>query len=133
MKFRTQHLAGEKMKTPLILYPVHLFSHSQGNYTHTSTRGYAGTYFILLLAKIANSHKKTFIALLGIFMVSSLICALASSSKMLIVARALAGIGASGIQNGALTIITRSFPPKKQARMYHTILPHFGNDTNPAF
>ncbi|KAL4807853.1 major facilitator superfamily domain-containing protein [Aspergillus unguis] len=59
--------------------------------------------------------KKIFITLLGIFMVSSLICALASSSKMLIVARALAGIGASGIQNGALTIITRSLPPKKQA------------------
>lgn len=56
-------------------------------------------------------------------MVSSLICALASSSKMLIVARALAGIGASGIQNGALTIITRCFPPMKQARMHHSILP----------
>ncbi|OJJ38791.1 hypothetical protein ASPWEDRAFT_48935 [Aspergillus wentii DTO 134E9] len=58
---------------------------------------------------------RIFITLLGIFMLSSLICALASSSKMLIVARALAGIGASGIQNGALTIITRSLPPKKQA------------------
>ncbi|RAH63991.1 putative efflux pump antibiotic resistance protein [Aspergillus aculeatinus CBS 121060] len=61
------------------------------------------------------SPQKTFIALLGIFMVSSLVCALAISSKMLIVARALAGIGASGIQNGALTIITRSFSPEKQA------------------
>lgn len=113
------------MKTPLIFYPVHLFNHSQGNYTHTSTRRYAGTYLTVLLAKIANINQKTFIVLLGIFMVSSLICALASSSKMLIVARALAGIGASGIQNGALTIITRSFPPKKQARMHHTILPPF--------
>ncbi|KAE8140151.1 major facilitator superfamily domain-containing protein [Aspergillus pseudotamarii] len=68
------------------------------------------------------NSKKTFIALLGIFMVSSLICALASSSKMLIVARALAGIGASGIQNGALTVITRSFPPKKQAPMMAILL-----------
>ncbi|ODM16320.1 hypothetical protein SI65_08320 [Aspergillus cristatus] len=66
--------------------------------------------------------KKTFITLLGIFMVSSLICALASSSKMLIVARALAGIGASGIQNGALTIITRCFPPMKQAPMTAILL-----------
>ncbi|KAI9928702.1 hypothetical protein MW887_001919 [Aspergillus wentii] len=66
--------------------------------------------------------KRIFITLLGIFMLSSLICALASSSKMLIVARALAGIGASGIQNGALTIITRSLPPKKQAPMTAILL-----------
>ncbi|KAJ5909281.1 hypothetical protein N7504_003924 [Penicillium tannophilum] len=59
--------------------------------------------------------KTTFITLLGIFELSSLICAIASSSKMLIVGRAMAGIGASGIQNGALTIISRSFPPKRQA------------------
>ncbi|OJJ99466.1 hypothetical protein ASPACDRAFT_1881395 [Aspergillus aculeatus ATCC 16872] len=66
--------------------------------------------------------KKTFIALLGIFMVGSLVCASAFSSKMLIVARALAGIGASGIQNGALTIITRSFPAEKQAPMTAILL-----------
>ncbi|KAJ5797267.1 uncharacterized protein N7503_006563 [Penicillium pulvis] len=62
--------------------------------------------------------KTTFITLLGIFELSSLICAIASSSEMLIVGRVMAGIGASGIQNGALTIISRSFPPKRQARFY---------------
>ncbi|KAJ5765127.1 efflux pump antibiotic resistance protein [Penicillium odoratum] len=67
----------------------------------------------------SNTINRTFIVLLCIFELSSLICALSSSSKMLIVARAMAGIGSSGIQNGALTIITRSFPPEKQARMHN--------------
>ncbi|KAJ5641986.1 hypothetical protein N7490_005986 [Penicillium lividum] len=66
--------------------------------------------------------KRTFIVLLCIFELSSLICALSSSSKMLIVARAMAGIGSSGIQNGALTIITTSLPAKKQAPMTAILL-----------
>ncbi|CAI7662021.1 unnamed protein product [Penicillium glandicola] len=52
---------------------------------------------------------------LVIFELGSLICAIASSSKMLIIARAIAGIGAAGIQNGSLTIIARSLSMKRQA------------------
>ncbi|KAJ5202902.1 hypothetical protein N7449_004981 [Penicillium cf. viridicatum] len=66
--------------------------------------------------------KWTFLAFLGVFELGSLVCAIASSSKMLIVARAIAGVGASGIQNGALTIIARALPVKKQARMRHNTL-----------
>jgi MFS family permease len=41
----------------------------------------------------------------AVFEIGSLLCAVAQSSKMLIVGRAVAGMGGSGIQNGALTII----------------------------
>ena len=43
-----------------------------------------------------------------------MICGLASSSKMLIVGRAVAGLGASGIQNGIFTIIAGSVPMAKR-------------------
>ena len=42
---------------------------------------------------------------------------MATSSKMLIVGRAVAGIGASGIQNGALTIIAECVSMPKRPRM----------------
>ena len=60
--------------------------------------------------------KWTFIAFAAIFELGSLLCGVATSSKMLIVGRAVAGIGTSGIQNGAFTIIAGCVPmPKRPA------------------
>lgn len=49
-----------------------------------------------------------------VFEIGSLICALATSSNMLIVGRAVAGIGASGIQNGAVTMVSGMVPLEKR-------------------
>ncbi|KAJ5378910.1 major facilitator superfamily-domain-containing protein [Penicillium cosmopolitanum] len=56
------------------------------------------------------STKWTFLSFFFIFELGSLICGLATSSKMLIVGRAIAGIGGSGILNGAFTIIAACVP-----------------------
>lgn len=52
---------------------------------------------------------------MAIFSLGSLICALANSSKMLIVGRAIAGMGGSGLINGSLTIIAACVPLQKRA------------------
>ena len=56
-------------------------------------------------------------AFMAIFELGSLLCGVATSSKMLIVGRAVAGLGGSGIQNGALTIISACVPLEKRAGM----------------
>ncbi|RFU29963.1 hypothetical protein B7463_g6351, partial [Scytalidium lignicola] len=61
------------------------------------------------------SSKYTFISFLGIFELGSLLCGVATSSKMLIIGRTVAGLGASGIINGALTIISSCLPLQKRA------------------
>ena len=53
-----------------------------------------------------------------IFLVGSLLCGVATSSKMLIVGRAVAGMGTSGIQNGAITIIADSVPLHKRPGIF---------------
>jgi len=50
-----------------------------------------------------------------IFELGSMITALATSSKIFIVGRAISGIGGSGIVNGALTIIAAVVPLHKRA------------------
>ncbi|PYI15891.1 MFS general substrate transporter [Aspergillus japonicus CBS 114.51] len=63
----------------------------------------------------ANFNSKwTFFTFFTVFELGSLLCGLASSSKMLIVARAVAGIGGAGIQTGAFTIIANSVPMSKR-------------------
>ncbi|KAJ5678219.1 uncharacterized protein N7477_003852 [Penicillium maclennaniae] len=54
--------------------------------------------------------KWTYLVFFFIFELGSLLCGLATSSKMLIVARAVAGLGSSGLMNGGLTIIASSVP-----------------------
>jgi len=49
----------------------------------------------------------TFIA---VFELGSAICGAAQSFNMLIVGRAIAGLGTSGMINGALTILSNSIP-----------------------
>ncbi len=55
----------------------------------------------------------TFLTFFTIFELGSAICGAASSSYMLIVGRAIAGIGSSGLLNGAFTILHASFPAQR--------------------
>ncbi|KAK2596074.1 hypothetical protein N8I77_013581 [Diaporthe amygdali] len=59
-------------------------------------------------------NKPTFIASVLIFELGSLICALSTSSRMLIGGRTVAGLGASGLFNGALTIIAALVPLRRR-------------------
>lgn len=60
------------------------------------------------------SPKWVFLANITVFELGSLICGLASSSVMLIVGRAIAGLGSSGIMSGAITIIVHILPLHKR-------------------
>lgn len=61
-------------------------------------------------------NKWTYIGALVVFELGSLICALANSSRMLIAGRIVAGLGASGLFNGAMTIIAALVPlPRRPA------------------
>ncbi|KAF2121675.1 major facilitator superfamily domain-containing protein [Lophiotrema nucula] len=62
------------------------------------------------------SIKWVFLTAVGIFELGSLLCGVARSSTMLIVGRAIAGLGAAGIYSGALIILANSVPlPKRPA------------------
>ncbi|PSN68221.1 MFS general substrate transporter, partial [Corynespora cassiicola Philippines] len=67
------------------------------------------------------SVKWVFLFCLFIFEVGSLICGVAPSSTVLIVGRALAGLGAAGLFSGALIIIAFSTPLEKRA-MYTALV-----------
>ncbi|KAK3313584.1 putative MFS multidrug transporter [Apodospora peruviana] len=66
--------------------------------------------------------KWTFIAFVLMFLLGSLLCGVAQSSKMLIVGRAVAGLGTSGIQNGGITIISQAVPLHKRPTMIGIIM-----------
>ena len=55
-------------------------------------------------------QKWTFLGFFFVFELGSLICGVATSSKMLIVGRAVAGMGSSGMVNGALNILASILP-----------------------
>lgn len=59
-------------------------------------------------------HQFTYLTFLGLFELGSLICGVAQNSKMLIVGRAVAGMGASGLSNGGLTVIASVCSPQKR-------------------
>ncbi len=60
--------------------------------------------------------KFVFMSFLAIFEFGSLLCAVSVSSNMLIVGRAVTGIGGSGLLNAGLTIIRACVPMEKSAR-----------------
>ncbi|KAL2816420.1 major facilitator superfamily domain-containing protein [Aspergillus cavernicola] len=66
--------------------------------------------------------KIMFLAFFAIFELGSLICGVATSSMMLIIGRAVAGIGSSGIINGSLTIIAGSVPMHKRPALIGIML-----------
>ena len=58
--------------------------------------------------------KWTFIAFFGLFEFGSLICGAATSSMMLIIGRAIAGMGGSGLINGGMQIIYQAVPDHRR-------------------
>ncbi|KAF2425518.1 efflux pump [Tothia fuscella] len=61
------------------------------------------------------SSKYTFLSFLALFELGSTLCGAAQSSNMLIIGRAVAGLGGSGLTNGALTILGAAVPLEKRA------------------
>ncbi|RWA10590.1 hypothetical protein EKO27_g4512 [Xylaria grammica] len=61
------------------------------------------------------SKKAAYLVYLFVFEVGSLVCALAPTSKALIVGRAVAGLGASGVFAGGFTLLTTIIPLHKRA------------------
>ncbi|TVY82122.1 Efflux pump mlcE [Lachnellula suecica] len=60
--------------------------------------------------------KYSFLVFIAVFELGSILCGAASSSVMLIVGRAVAGMGAAGLMNGGLTIVAALAPmPKRPA------------------
>ena len=59
--------------------------------------------------------KATFLFSIFLFELGSLICAVAPSSAVLILGRAIAGVGAAGVSGGGYTIIGLSAEPKRRA------------------
>ncbi|TVY84473.1 Efflux pump mlcE, partial [Lachnellula suecica] len=85
--------------------------------------GWYGSAYLLancslqpLSGKIYTYHslKYTFLVFLAVFELGSLLCGVSTSSNMLIVGRAVAGSGASGILNGSMTILSACAPPKQR-------------------
>ncbi|RAL02600.1 MDR family MFS transporter [Aspergillus ibericus CBS 121593] len=68
------------------------------------------------------SSKWTCLAFFGVFEIGSLLCGVATSSKMLIVGRAVAGMGSSGMLNGALNILAGAVPIQKRPAMIGVIM-----------
>lgn len=56
----------------------------------------------------------TFLVFLFVFELGSLICGVAHSSEALIVGRAVAGMGSSGLMNGSMTILAGAAPIQKR-------------------
>ncbi len=109
----------------LILLVLHLFNLGLEYSTHTLNPRY-----LLLLLRAFDAFVRdrdwwlilflqwTFLVFVFIFELGSLLCAVSSSSNMLIVSRAVAGIGGSGLMNGGLNMITWSVPLQKRPRTY---------------
>ncbi|CZT04915.1 related to aflatoxin efflux pump AFLT [Rhynchosporium agropyri] len=70
--------------------------------------------------------KYTYIAAIIVFEIGSVICAAAKNSSMLIVGRAVAGTGASGLFSGSMTIIGFSVPLKRRAIFIAALSSMFG-------
>lgn len=60
----------------------------------------------------------TFIGFLSTYMLSNLLSAVAVSSNMLIIGRAVQGIGGAGVWNGVFTIIAAVVPRDKKPSEY---------------
>ncbi|EXJ53549.1 uncharacterized protein A1O5_13220 [Cladophialophora psammophila CBS 110553] len=70
--------------------------------------------------------KGAFLVFVAVFELGSLICAVASSSTMLVVGRAVAGIGASGLMNGVLTILAVAASPSVRPTMMGLLISFAG-------
>ncbi|KAK5213706.1 hypothetical protein LTR41_001286 [Exophiala xenobiotica] len=68
------------------------------------------------------SLRYAFLSFVLVFELGSLICAVSQSSTMLVVGRAVAGMGGSGIQNGALTMIAVAAPPSQRPTLMGIVM-----------
>ncbi|EIT75068.1 major facilitator superfamily domain-containing protein [Aspergillus flavus] len=66
--------------------------------------------------------KWTFLSFFAFFEIGSLICGVANSSKMLIIGRAVAGMGSSGMLNGAMNILAAAVPMHKRPTLMGIIM-----------
>ncbi|KAH8887522.1 MFS general substrate transporter [Thozetella sp. PMI_491] len=100
------------------------------DFSSTSDIGWYGTAylltncaFLLLFGKMYTvfNVKATFLAAVLLFEIGSAICGAAPSSVAFIIGRAIAGLGAGGVQSGVITIIVYAVPlesrPKYQGFM----------------
>ncbi|KAE8450205.1 hypothetical protein EG329_006986 [Mollisiaceae sp. DMI_Dod_QoI] len=72
------------------------------------------------------SLKWTYLVFVAVFELGSLICATAVSSKMLIVGRAVAGMGSAGLFSGGLVILGHSITPRQRPIYTGLIASMFG-------
>lgn len=70
--------------------------------------------------------KLTLLSFIAIFMIGSLVSGLAHNSPALIAARAVTGIGGSGILTGAVTSISAAVPIGKRALLIGIVMGCFG-------
>lgn len=64
------------------------------------------------------SAKITFLCFFAVFEFGSLLCAVSVSSKMLIISRAVAGVGSAGLINGTLTILSACMPLERRPSVF---------------
>ncbi|KEQ72136.1 putative major facilitator superfamily transporter [Aureobasidium namibiae CBS 147.97] len=97
--------------------------------------GWIGSSYLLTTTSLQPSFGKvytyfdvkwTYLSALIIFEVGSVICAAASSSTMLIVGRAIAGVGAAALFSGGMTIIGFIAPLRKRAIYIASLSSMFG-------
>lgn len=70
--------------------------------------------------------KWTYLSSLVVFEVGSIICAAATSSAMLIIGRAVAGVGAAALFSGGMTIVGFIAPLRKRAIYIASLSSMFG-------
>lgn len=68
----------------------------------------------------------SYLCFIAVFELGSIICAVASSSTMLVIGRAVAGMGASGLVNGALTMVGVAAAPSQRPMLLGVIMAFFG-------
>ena len=76
-----------------------------------------GTAFLFLFGKLytVTSVKRTFLCALVLFELGSLLCTVAPTSPILVLGRAICGLGSGGLLSGGFTILTQSVPLRKRA------------------
>lgn len=65
-----------------------------------------------------SNSKLVFLSFFGLFELGSLLSGVANSSDMLIVGRAIAGMGTAGLSNGALNVIAACVPLEKRPSIW---------------